>query len=199
MDAKKTFSIWFVIYITLSVLSQFLTTTPIHLFSISSVAIWMPLSALTLVPLVDVFRSFTQHHGEQAGLQFKHVGTLMLVTTFVVSGLCVMFAGLPLPIFVGVLLAVTIGGAVDILVFKRMGKWFTNPVARMAFSNLMATLVGSGIVFFVAFTDIVFALNPMARPLHEVVVGWLAQSCFIYISGLILAFITSKLTIKGNK
>lgn len=194
MSAKNTFILWFVTYITLSVLSQFLTTTPIHLFTISSVAIWMPLSALTLVPLVDVFRSFTQHHGERAGLQFKHVGSLMMITTFVVSGLCVMFAGLPIQIFVGVLAAVTIGGAFDILVFRHMGKYFSNPVARMAFSNLMATLVGSGIVFLVAFTDVFFANNAMARPVHEVIVGWLSQSTFIYLSGLTLAFITSKLT-----
>lgn len=194
MTAKNTFILWFVIYITLSVLSQFLTTTPIHLFTISSVAIWMPLSALTLVPLVDVFRSFTQHHGERAGLQFKHVGSLMMVATFVVSGLCVIFAGLPIQIFVGVLAAVTIGGAFDILVFRHMGKYFSNPVARMAFSNLMATLVGSGIVFLVAFTDVFFANNTMARPVHEVIVGWLSQSTFIYLSGLTLAFITSKLT-----
>lgn len=194
MTAKKTFIIWFIIYITLSVISQFLTSTPIHLFTLMNVAIWMPLSALTIVPLVDVFRSFTQHHGERAGLQFKHVGTLMMVTTFVVSGLCVIFAGLPLPIFIGVLLAVTVGGAFDILVFRHVGRWFTNPVARMAFSNLTATLVGSGIVFLVAFTDIFFTNNPMARPLNEVVIGWLAQSTFIYLSGLCLAFITSKIS-----
>lgn len=194
MESKNTFILWFVIYITLSVISQFLTSTPVTICTIFGVTIWTTLASITIVPMVDVFRSFTQHHGERAGLQFKHVGSLMMVTTFVVSGLCVMFAGLPLPIFVGVLAAVTVGGAFDILVFRHMGKYFTNPVARMAFSNLMATLVGSGIVFLVAFTDVFFANNTMARPVHEVIVGWLSQSTFIYLSGLTLAFITSKLT-----
>ncbi|MGL5012765.1 MAG: hypothetical protein ACRC6V_00530, partial [Bacteroidales bacterium] len=111
---------------------------------------------------------------------------LMLTISLAVAFLCVLFAGLPLPIFVGVLAAVTIGGAADILVFRKMGQWFANPVARMAFSNFAATIIGSGIVFFVAFTDWFFANNAMARPINEVVVGWLAQSIFIWAAGIVL-------------
>lgn len=188
----KYFVMWFVAYISLSIASQFLTSTPFELFTIAGVAIWMPLSALTLVPLVDVFRSFTQNSAEKVGLDFKRVATMMLVTTLVVSFLCVQFAGLPLPIFAGVLAAVTIGGALDILVFRRMGKFFTSPVKRMAVSNLVATLVGSGIVFLVAFTDVVFTENALAKPYLDAVVGWLSQSTFIFLSSVCLAYVTNK-------
>ena len=186
------FVMWFLAYIGCSVASQFLTSTPFELFTIAGVAIWMPLSALTLVPMVDVLRSFTQNSAEKVGLDFKRVASLMLVTTLVVSFLCVQFAGLPLPIFAGVLAAVTIGGALDILVFRHMGKFFTSPVKRMAVSNLVATLVGSGIVFLVAFTDVVFVDNVLAKPYLDAVIGWLSQSLFIWGASIAIAFVTSK-------
>jgi len=175
-------------YILASIASQFLTTTPIELMTLFGVPIWMPLSALTLVPLVDVLRSFTQDAAEKKGQSFKVTVRQMLGLSLTVSGLCVIFAGLPVQIFVGVLLAITFGGIVDILVFRKMGKWFTNPAARMMFSNAAATLLGSGIVFFVAFTDLLFPENPFARPMTEVVVGWLAQSTFIWAAGCVIAW-----------
>ena len=178
-----------VAYIAASVMSQFLTSTPVEIMTIAGVPIWMPLSALTLVPLVDVLRSFTQDAAEKKGMTFKQTAVQMLGLSLLTSGLCVVFAGLPLPIFVGVLLAVTIGGAIDILVFKRMGRWFKSPAARMMFSNFAATIVGSGIVFFVAFTDLLFVDNSMARPLFDVTVGWLAQSAFIWACGSIIAWV----------
>ena len=187
-----TFISLFTIYIVSSVVSMFLTTTPIELFTVSGVAIWLPLSALTLVPLVDVMRSFTQDAAEKVGITFKKTATLMLSISMIVAFLCVLFAGLPLPIFVGVLAAVTVGGAADILVFRKMGEFFKSPVARMAFSNFAATIIGSGIVFFVAFTDWFFANNVLARPLHEVVVGWLAQSLFIWASSIVLGAVVEK-------
>ncbi|MGL5583292.1 MAG: hypothetical protein ACRDCE_20390 [Cetobacterium sp.] len=183
-----TYILLLLAYIAASVASQFLTSTPIELFTISGVDIWIPLSALTLVPLVDVLRSFTQDAAEKHGMTFKQTAKQMLTLSLGTSAFCVAFAGLPLPIFVGVLLAVTIGGAVDILIFRKVGKWFTNPVTRMCFSNAAATLVGSGIVFFVAFTDLIFANNSMARPLHEVTVGWLTQSTFIWAAGLVIGY-----------
>ena len=188
-----TFISLFTIYIVSSVVSMFLTTTPIELFTVSGVAIWLPLSALTLVPLVDVMRSFTQDAAEKVGITFKKTATLMLSISMIVAFLCVLFAGLPLPIFVGVLAAVTVGGAADILVFRKMGEFFKSPVARMAFSNFAATIIGSGIVFFVAFTDWFFANNVLARPIHEVVVGWLAQSLFIWASSIVLGAVVEKI------
>ena len=187
-----TFISLFAIYIVSSIVSMFLTSTPIELFTVAGVAIWLPLSALTLVPLVDVMRSFTQDAAEKVGIPFKKTATLMLSVSMVVAFLCVLFAGLPLPIFVGVLAAVTIGGAADILVFRKMGEFFKSPVARMAFSNFAATIIGSGIVFFVAFTDWFFTNNAMARPINEVVVGWLAQSVFIWASSIVLGAVIQK-------
>lgn len=175
-------------YILASVASQFLTTTPIELMTLFGVPIWMPLSALTLVPLVDVLSSFTQDAAEKKGQSFKVTVRQILGLSLTASGLCVIFAGLPVQIFVGVLLAITFGGIVDILVFHKMGKWFTNPASRMMFSNAAATLLGSGIVFFVAFTDLLFTDNPFARPMDEVVVGWLAQSTFIWLAACIIAW-----------
>lgn len=183
-------------YILFSVLSQFLTSTPIELLTIAGIPIWMPLSALTLVPLVDVMRSFTQDAAERKGMTFRSTASQMLGLSLLASGLCVIFAGLPLPIFVGVLLAVTIGGVVDVLVFRRMGKWFKTPAARMMFSNFAATIVGSGIVFFVAFTDLLFVDNALARPLFDVTVGWLAQSAFIWAAGSVIAWVIQ--LIKGG-
>lgn len=180
-------------YVAASVASQFLTTTPVHLFNVGSVAFWLPLSAVTLVPLVDVLRCFTQHQAEREGLLFKHVAPTMLITSLAVSGLCVMYLGLPVQIFTAVLAAITIGGAVDLLVFRHMGKLFKSPVKRMAVSNLMATLTGSGIVFAVAFTDLFFTDNPLARTYDEAVVGWLTQSMFIWLAGIVIAIVMNRL------
>ncbi|MGL6099714.1 MAG: hypothetical protein ACRC0G_08800, partial [Fusobacteriaceae bacterium] len=66
-----TFITLFVLYIIASVAGMFLTSTPIELFTISDVAIWLPLSALTIVPMVDVLRSFTQDAAEKVGMTFK--------------------------------------------------------------------------------------------------------------------------------
>lgn len=175
-------------YVAASVASQFLTSQPIELFTIAGVPIWMPLSALTLVPLVDVLRSFTQYAAEKKKMSFKQTATQMLALTMATSGMCVIFAGLPIQIFTGVLLAVTLGGAIDILVFRKMGEKFKSPVARMCFSNAAATLTGSGLVFFIAFTDLVFPASELTKPLFDVTVGWLAQSVFIWCSSIAIAF-----------
>lgn len=181
------------LYITASVLSQALTTQPIHLLTLAGVPIWMPLSALTLVPLVDVLRSFTQARSEIEKRSFRRVSFQMLGGSFLIAGLCVAFLGLPLPIFVGVLLAVTFGGLADVLVFKRMGEFFTSPIKRMAVSNAAATLLGSGIVFLVAFTDLIFPDNELAKPYLHAVTGWLTQSTFIWASSLVIASLLNKL------
>ncbi|EIV8503580.1 hypothetical protein V4F55_000981 [Vibrio parahaemolyticus] len=153
----------------------------------------MPLSALTLVPLVDVLRSFTQAQSERENRDFKKVSLQMLSGSFGVAALCVAFLGLPLPIFIGVLLAVTFGGLADVLVFKRMGEFFTSPLKRMAVSNAAATLLGSGIVFLVAFTDLIFPNNELAKPYLHAVTGWLTQSTFIWASSLVIAAMLNKL------
>lgn len=183
----------FVLYIAASVASQFLTGTPIELGTFGGVPIWMPLSAFTLVPLVDVLRSFTQESAEKKGLSFRFTFWLMFIVSTVVAGICVLFADLPLPIFTGVLLAITVGGTLDILVFRKMGDYFTNTVHRMMFSNALATLVGSGIVFAVAFTDLVFANSWLAMPYHEAAIGWLVQSVTVWCCGIGIAAVLNKL------
>ncbi len=181
------------LYVLASVASLFLTSTPLHLLTVAGVPIWLPLSSLTLVPLVDVLRSFTQAQSEREGIGFKKASLQMLVSSLGLSAFCVAYLGLPLPIFVGVLLAVTFGGLADVLVFKRMGKFFTSPVKRMAVSNAAATLLGSGIVFLTAFTDLIFTNNPLAKPYLHAVTGWLTQSTFIWASSLVIAALLNKL------
>lgn len=184
--------IWLIAYICASVASQFLTTTPLELGVIAGVVIWLPLSAVTLVPLVDVLRCFTQYRAEKDGRAFKTVVRQMLGLSMVSSGLCVAFAGLPIQIFTGVLIAVTVGGVVDFFSFRAMAMITDHPVKRMVVSNLLTTLIGSGIVFFVAFTDWFFPASSFTKPLFEVVVGWLAQSFVIWLSGLVIASLIQK-------
>lgn len=182
-------------YVCLSVASQFLTSKPLHITDIAGVAIWLPLSAVTLVPMVDVMRSFTQHAAEKAEFSFKRTFWTMFGCSMGASALAT-FAGLPLPIFVGVLAAITFGGLADILVFRKMGEYFKSPVARMAFSNCAATFLGSGIVFAVAFTDLVFANNPLATTYFNAMVGWLCQSFFIWGASVGLGAVTDKVLAK---
>lgn len=195
----KTYITLLIVYLASSIVSMFLTTKPIELFSIHGVAIWMPLSALTLVPLVDVMRSFAQDAAEKCNMTFRQTATQMLSLSLSIALLCVIFLGLPVQIFVGVVAAVTIGGAADILVFRHVGKWFSNPVVRMTFSNLAATLIGSGIVFFVAFTDWFFDASFLTRSTNEVVVGWLAQSLFIWVASIVLGSVIQTVKAKIKK
>ena len=184
---------WLFFYITASVLSQFLTSTPLHLFDIGSINIWMPLSALTVVPLVDVLRCFTQHQAENERRKPKTVMLQMMILSLLAALLCVIFAGLPLPIFVGVLAAIASGNVVDFFTFRFMRRFTQHPVLRMAGSNLITTLVGSGLVFLIAFTDLFFKSNPLAQTTGAAITGWLSQSFFIWVSGIAIAFTLNKL------
>lgn len=51
----KKYIIFLLTYLSLSIASMFLTTKPIELFTLFDVAVWIPLSALTLVSLVRCF------------------------------------------------------------------------------------------------------------------------------------------------
>lgn len=196
MQKSKLYPALFCCYILMSVASQFLTGTPITFGTFNGLELWLPLSAFTIVPLVDVLRSLTQDAAEKEGKTFKHVLSRMTVITMAISGVCVVVVGLPLPIFVGVLLAVTFGGVVDIGLFRLMRRVSDNPAIRMTVSNLGATLVGSGIVFFVAFSDLFFSGYPFTKAMPDVITGWLFQSLVIWISGTIIShliqFIRSK-------
>ncbi|HIF9256513.1 TPA: hypothetical protein ACX6Q6_003537 [Photobacterium damselae] len=187
-----SYFLWLMLYILASVSSQFLTTQPINLFSLGNYNIWMPLSALTVVPLVDVLRCFTQYQSEKESRSPRTTMYQMLGLSTLAAGACVFFAGLPIPIFSGVLAAVTAGCFTDFLAFRAMGLITKHPVKRMVVSNLITTLVGSGLVFFIAFTDLVFPASQLTKPLDHVVVGWLSQSVFIWIAGLIIASIINK-------
>lgn len=186
-QSKYIYPFLFCSYILMSVASQFLTGMPITFGHLNGLELWLPLSAFTLVPMVDVLRSLTQDAAEKEGKTFKHVLSRMTGITLIISGVCVVLAGLPLPIFVGVLLAVTFGGIVDIGVFRLMRRVSSNPAIRMTVSNLGATLVGSGIVFFVAFSDLFFSGYPFTKAMPDVITGWLFQSLVIWISGTIIS------------
>lgn len=188
--------LWLGLYIIASIASQFLTSQPINLFTLHGYQIWMPLSALTVVPLVDVLRCFTQYQAEKEKRNPKTTIKQMLGLSMIGAALCVCFAGLPMPIFTGVLAAVTAGCFTDFLVFRAMGKIVDHPVKRMVVSNLVTTLVGSGLVFYIAFTDWFFPVSALTKSIGAVTVGWLAQSLFIWISGLIIATVLNKVVHK---
>lgn len=187
------------LYLVASIASQFLSTTPVELGSVLGVDIWLPLSAVTLIPLVDVLRSFTQDAAEKEGRSFKEVAMTMFFLTFSLTGICVIYAALPLPVFVGVLAAVTLGGVADVCVFRYVRKWFKNPAARMTFSNFAATFLGSSIFFFVAFTNYVFPENPIAVSDKEAVVGCITQSLAVWAGGVTLAHIIQATKTKAGK
>ena len=187
-----SYLIWLGLYIAASVASQFLTSQPINLFDIGSYHIWMPLSALTVVPLVDVLRCFTQYQSELEKRSSRKTMLQMLGLSMLSAAVCVEFAGLPIQIFTGVLGAVTVGCFTDFIVFNAMSKVTKHPVKRMVVSNLVTTLIGSGVVLFTAFTDWIFPASSLTMPTDEVVVGWLSQSLFIWLSGLLIATCLNK-------
>lgn len=163
-----------------------------NLFSIDGFNIWMPLSALTVVPMCDVLRCFTQYQAENERRDKKTTMMQMMWLSLIAALICVMFAGLPVPIFAGVLAAVCAGNVTDFITFNLLRKITKHPVKRMVVSNLITTLVGSGLVFLIAFTDILFTHNPLAKTASEATVGWLSQSLFIWITGLVLATVINK-------
>ncbi len=186
MQSKTKYLIALVIFTAASIASQYGSTISVPLWG----NFWLPLSAFTVIPLLDVVRSFVQHYAEQSNMTLKQSAFQMLTIPLVVAFLFMIGAGLPMSIFLGAIAAVNIGGLFDIYIFRLAKRISEKPQIRMIFSNLAATLVGGAVFFAVAFTDLTVWLglqevNVVLR--DNLVQGWLAQCMAIWVMGCSMA------------
>ena len=158
---KTKYYIALLIYALLSVASQYGSGMLIPLEFIMA-GLFLPISCFTIIPLLDCARSFTQHEGEQANVVQKSIYQDLLGIPFVISLAACAFAGLPLTIFIGAIVATNVGGWVDISIFKFMRRFSEVPTKRMAVSNFCATVIGSMAFYLIAFTQLVPTVLGMA-------------------------------------
>ena len=135
------------LFVIFSLLGQYGCTTKVSLEFFLGEGWWIPLCVITVVPLIDVSRSFTQHYGEKTNIRLKYNLSIMMCTSLVVSLVFVTQGVLPESVCIANFLAVNIGGAVDLLVFWLIGSISQKPYFRMAFSNLAATHDRRGCLF----------------------------------------------------
>ena len=187
------------LYTLASVASQYGSAEPVSLSWLLGPGWWVPMSAFTVTPLLDVSRSFTQHYAEQSRVTFRASLVHMMVIPFSISLLCVINANLPVTVFLGAIAAINIGGYIDILIFKIARRLSHRPYIRMIFSNAAATLSGSVIFFVVSYSEFVpwvlswvgiHFVNPILQ--DNIINGIIAQSCCIWFSALILGTFCGK-------
>ena len=191
--------IWLTLYALFSLAGQYGCMIPVDLTWLLGKGWWIPLGTITVVPLVDVSRSFTQHCTEQAGVSFKHSFLLMMGFPFFIALICTVQAGLPINICLATFGAINVGGLFDILTFKFVRRVSEKPYVRMVFSNLAATLSGGAVFYSVAYTN---ALPIVAGWLgltfvndylmSDLVKAWVSQSLFIWVSGITMATVIGK-------
>ncbi|WP_281645643.1 hypothetical protein [Parendozoicomonas sp. Alg238-R29] len=193
MAAINKYFLWLVLFSVASVAAQYGSAIPFSLGSWFGIDIWVPFSALSVIPLLDVSRSFVQHYAEQAGVEFRKSLWHMLVIPTVVAFICSIIAGLPFTIFLGALVAVNVGGYIDIRVFRWAAVLSHKPHVRMRFSNAAATTCGTTAFFTISFTSWPDALglfsNELAKPWDVLVIGGVSQSIVIWTTGIIMAHI----------
>lgn len=167
---------------------------------------WIPLHVITVIPLVDVSRSFSQHNAEKAGFSFRKTICLITVISFMVSLLSILKLNQPLHICLAALVSVNIGGSIDILIFRFVKKISKRPSFRMLFSNLAATLVGGAAFFSIAYTELLSWLLGLLDYQYQndtimsnLVKGWISQSVFIWGSGILIASLIENITDKSRR
>lgn len=153
MNSRKLFGASVLLYTFLSVLSQYGSAMLVDM-SFLAAGLFIPLSCFTIIPALDCARSFSQGCAERAHVPFKWSFSLLVISPLIIAFLCTVFASLPPTIFIGALLATGIGGYMDVMTFKWVGKWFKEDHQRMSISNLAATVTGSFIFFMFAFTPL---------------------------------------------
>ncbi|CAM3753610.1 hypothetical protein [Parendozoicomonas haliclonae] len=193
MTPLQKYGLWLIIFSAASVISQYGSTIPFSLGTWFGIDVWLPLSAITVIPLLDVGRSFVQHYAEQAEVPFRKTLFHMLTIPTTVAFFCSWKAGLPYPIFLGAIVAVNVGGYIDIRVFRWVRFISEKPHVRMRFSNAVATASGSLAFFLIAFTNWPVALglptNDLAKSWDMITVGIIAQACTIWVAGIVMAHI----------
>ncbi|WP_461536693.1 hypothetical protein [Spongorhabdus nitratireducens] len=191
MSPIKKYLFWLLFFSAASVASQYGSKYAFPLGTWFGVDLWVPFSAISTIPLLDVSRSFVQHYSELAEVEFKKSLWHMLLIPSTVALICSLTAGLPYPIFWGALVAVTLGGYIDIQVFRWVKCISLKPHVRMRFSNLAATCSGSAAFFVIAFTDwplwLGFSHNDLAKSWDVIAIGWAGQVTIIWLMGMVIA------------
>lgn len=183
-----------ILFLIFSLLGQYGCTTKVSLEFLLGEGWWVPLCVITVVPLIDVSRSFTQHYGEKSDIKLKHNLSIMMFASLAVSVVFVIQGLLPGSICIANFLAINLGGTVDLLVFWLAGSVSHRPYYRMAFSNLAATMTGGAIFSVIAYTDF---LTRLASILHinyentllldELFKGWITQTVFIWGASILIS------------
>lgn len=190
MTHKSWFILSILTYTFLSVASQYGSAVPVDLSWIST-GLFIPFSALTIIPLLDCSRSFSQGCAERASVPFKISFSLLVIVPLFIALACTMFAGLPISIFLGALFATGVGGFIDVMTFKYVGKWIKEDQNRMAISNFTATVTGSFIFFMIAFTPLLeqFGITNILNKGNYIdpAISSQIQAIVIYTIGVVIA------------
>ncbi len=197
--ARQKFFLWLFLYSLLSLLGQFGCMTPVDLSFLLGEGWWIPLGTLTIVPLVDVSRSFAQHYAELYGLRSRQLFCLLMGCSFFISLVFALAGSLPIGICLGTFAAVNLGGFMDLLVFRRVRFISAKPYVRMLFSNLVATMTGGAVFYWIAYSNVLDRVsmwlgltyqNPLF--MDHLFHGWLVQTMVIWSSSVIIAIVLGK-------
>lgn len=191
---KRKFFFWLLMYSLFFVAGQYISVIPVDLSWLLGKGWWVPLHVITVIPLVDISRSFAQHYAEQAGMTFPKIFFSIAAFSLSTSLIFMATAGLPLNICLAACLSVNIGGGAGIIIFTRVKQISQKPYVRMLFSNLGATMVGGAVFFSIAYTnalsvflawfEYIFVNTHIMNDLWK---GWIIQSLFIWAAGIPLA------------
>ena len=190
----RYYCIWFVFYLVCSLLGQFGCAIPVDLSYIFGEGWWIPLGVITIVPMVDVSRSYTQHYAEQAQIPLKKSLILMCSSSLFISLIFSIYGNLPVSICLATFFAVNSGGLIDVIIFRMVRGISPKANVRMLFSNLAATLTGGGVFYIVAYSTFLESITKVMDIefrndiyMDNLLKGWLLQSAFIWIAGSIMA------------
>lgn len=190
---KKYFVCLF-LFLTFSILGQYGCTKKVSLEFLLGEGWWIPLCVITVIPFIDVSRSFAQHYGERLNIELKYNLSIMILASLVISLVFVIQGTLPESVCIANFLAVNIGGTVDLLVFWVIGSISRRPYFRMAFSNLAATMTGGAVFSVIAYTNFLTMLASKLninyennQLMDELFKGWIAQTGFIWVASIIIS------------
>lgn len=195
----RWYCIWFVFYLVCSLLGQYGCAIPVDLSYILGEGWWIPLGVITIVPMVDVSRSYTQHYAEKAQICLNKSLTCMLSSSLFISLIFSIYGNLPVSICLATFFAVNIGGLIDVIIFRVVRGISSRAYIRMLFSNLAATLTGGGVFYVIAYSDFLDNITEIMGidfsnnvNMDNLLKGWLLQSAYIWSSGSIMATLIGK-------
>ena len=198
---KRKFFFWLLMYSLFFVAGQYISVIPVDLSWLLGKGWWVPLHVITVIPLVDISRSFSQHYAEQSGMSFPITFLSIAAFSFFSSLIFTATAGLPLNICLAAFLSVNIGGSAGIIIFNSVIQISQKPYVRMLLSNLGATMVGGAVFFSIAYTDVLSVFLDWfgytfvnTHIMNDLWKGWIIQSLFIWGAGIPLAIFINYMT-----